>query len=128
MSNNDPLNKECGGTHYQQFAMQPIELIVACKWDFIQGNIAKYLLLAKYKNGQEDIDKAVHYCELGRKMQDDDGCIDNTAIVNTFIRINGLNEDFWSPIFYMINTRNYFSLFAELIRKENVEKYLLKNE
>lgn len=126
MNTNDPLNKECGGTHYQQFAMQPIELIVACKWDFIQGNIAKYLLRAKYKNGQEDIDKAAHYCELGRKMQDDDSRIDNTAIINTFIRINGLNEDFWSKVFYMINKKNYFSLFAELIRKENVEKYLLK--
>ena len=125
MSTNDPLNKECGGNHYQQFAIQPIELTVACKWDFIQGNIAKYLLRAKYKNGQEDIDKAVHYCELGRKTQDDESCIDNTAIINTFIRINSLNEDFWSKIFYMINKKNYFSLYAELIRKENVEKYLL---
>lgn len=125
MNTNDPLNKEIVGTHYQQFAIRPIELIVACKWDFIQGNIAKYLLRAKYKNGQEDIDKAVHYCELGRKMQDDDSCIDNTAIINTFIRINGLNEDFWWKVFYMINKKNYFSLFAELIRKENVEKYLI---
>ena len=125
MSNNDPLNRECGGNHYQQFAIQPIELTVACKWDFIQGNIAKYLLRAKYKNGQQDIDKAVHYCELGRTLQDDDLCIDNTAIIHSFIRINGLNEDFWSKVFYMINKKNYFSLFAELIRKENVEKYLL---
>lgn len=128
MNANDPLNKEIAGTHYKEYKMQPIELIVACKWDFIQGNIAKYLLRAKYKNGQEDIDKAVHYCELGRTLQDDDECIDNTAIIHSFIRINGLNEDFWSKVFYMINKKNYFSLFAELIRKENVEKYLLQNE
>lgn len=125
MSNNDPLNKECGGTHYQQFAMQPIELIVACKWNFIQGNIAKYLLRAKYKNGQEDIDKAVHYCELGRQLKLFDECIDNNAIINAFIRINGLDVEFWSRIFHLINGQQYYSLYAELIVKENIEKYLL---
>ena len=125
MNTNDPLNKECGGTHYQQFAMQPIELIVACKWDFIQGNIAKYLLRAKYKNGQEDIDKAAHYCELGRQLQLVDECIDNNAIINAFIRINGLDVEFWSRIFHLINGKQYYSLYAELVQNENVEKYLL---
>lgn len=125
MSNNDPLNKECGGNHYQQFAMQPIEFIVACKWNFIQGNIAKYLLRAKYKNGQEDIDKAVHYCELGRQLKLFDECIDNNAIINAFIRINGLDVEFWSRIFHLINGQQYYSLYAELIVKENVEKYLI---
>lgn len=125
MSNNDPLNKECGGNHYHQFIMQPIEFIVACKWNFIQGNIAKYLLRAKYKNGQEDIDKAVHYCELGRQLKLFDECIDNNAIINAFIRINGLDVEFWSRIFHLINGQQYYSLYAELIVKENVEKYLL---
>lgn len=128
MNTNDPLNKECGGTHYQQFAMQPIELIVACKWDFIQGNIAKYLLRAIHKNGQEDINKAIHYCELGRQLQLVDECNDNNAIINSFIRLNELNHEFWSRIFHLINGKEYYGLYAELIRKENVEKYLLKNE
>ena len=125
MSNNDPLNKECGGNHYHQFIMQPIEFIVACKWNFIQGNIAKYLLRAKYKNGQEDIDKAVHYCELGRQLKLFDECIDNNAIINAFIRINGLDVEFWSRIFHLINGQQYYSLYAELVQNENVEKYLL---
>lgn len=125
MSTNNPLNKEIAGTHYQEYKMQPIELIVACKWNFIQGNIAKYLLRAKYKNGQEDIDKAVHYCELGRQLKLFDECIDNNAIINAFIRINGLDVEFWSRIFHLINGQQYYSLYAELIVKENVEKYLL---
>lgn len=125
MNTNDPLNKEIGGTHYQEYKMQPIELIVACKWDFIQGNIAKYLLRAKYKNGQDDIDKAIHYCELGRRLQLVDECIDNNAIINAFIRINGLDVEFWSRIFHLINGKQYYSLYAELVRKENVEKYLI---
>ena len=125
MSTNDPLNKEIAGTHYKEYKMQPIELIVACKWDFIQGNIAKYLLRAIHKNGQEDIDKAVHYCELGRQLQLVDECIDNNAIINTFIRLNELNYEFWSRIFHLINCKQYYSLYAELVRKENVEKYLL---
>ena len=125
MNTNDPLNKEVGGTHYQEYKMQPIELIVACKWDFIQGTIVGYLLRAKYKNGQQDIDKAIHCCELGRQLQLVDECIDNNAIINTFIRINGLNHEFWSRIFYLINGKQYYGLYAELVRKENVEKYLL---
>lgn len=125
MSNQNPLDYEHGGTHYILFKMQPIELIVACKWDFIQGNIAKYLLRAKRKNGQLDIDKAIHYCELGKQLQLVDECIDNNAIINTFIRINGLYSEFWSRIFHLINGKQYYGLYAELVRKENVEKYLL---
>ena len=127
MNNNDPLNKEIAGTHYKEYKMQPIELIVACKWDFIQGNIAKYLSRAKYKNGQEDIEKSIHYCEFGKLLQDEGKIIDNTVIINTYIRINGLNHEFWSRIFHLINEKKYYSLYAELIRKENVEKYFLKN-
>lgn len=106
--------------------MQPIELIVACKWDYIQGNIAKYLSRAKYKNGQEDIEKSIHYCEFGKTLQDESKIIDNTAIINTYIRINGLNKVFWSRIFHLINEKLYYELYAELFVKENVEKYLLK--
>ena len=127
MNTNDPLNKECGGNHYQEYKMQPIELIVACKWNFIQGNIAKYLLRAKYKNGQEDIDKAVHYCELGARLQYvlGDEHVDNDAIINAFIRINSLNYKFWLRIFRLINEKYYSVLYDELIKKEAVVKYLL---
>jgi len=127
MNTNDPLNKEIGGTHYQKYKMQPIELIVACKWDFIQGTIAGYLLRAKYKNGQQDIDKAIHCCELGARLQYvlGDEHVDNDAIIKAFIRINSLNYKFWFRIFELINEKYYSVLYDELVKKEAVGKYLL---
>jgi hypothetical protein len=122
---NSILNKEVKGNHYKQFKMQPIELIVACKWDFIQGNIAKYLLRAKYKNGQEDIDKAIHYCELGYTLTLDKKAEDTLSIIKTFVKINELLP-YWEDILLAINLKNYHDIISDLTNKEQVKKYFLK--
>jgi hypothetical protein len=57
------LDKQEGGTHYQM-AIQPIEFIHANNLDFIQGSIVKYITRFRQKNGEEDIRKIIHYCEL----------------------------------------------------------------
>lgn len=124
---NQTLNTEVGGNHYQQYIMQPIELIVACKWDFIQGNIAKYLLRAKYKNGKEDIAKAIHYCELGleltyKKLPNE--YPDNKTIIQTFIKINKIPSVF-DVIFTAINATDYSVLKNFLTQNQFIEKYFL---
>ena len=53
-----------GGDHYKDFKIQPIEFITANKLSFIQGNVIKYICRYNKKNGKEDIDKAIHYCEM----------------------------------------------------------------
>jgi len=58
------LQKQVGGSHYADMAIQPIEFITANRLDFIQGNIIKYICRHKDKNGADDIKKAIHYCEL----------------------------------------------------------------
>lgn len=43
---------------------QPIELISLLGLDFFQGNVVKYVSRHHEKGGREDLDKALHYCQL----------------------------------------------------------------
>ena len=61
---NGALLKQVGGNHYKDKAIQPIEYIHANKMGFIAGNVIKYISRYKEKNGEADIRKAIHYCEL----------------------------------------------------------------
>jgi hypothetical protein len=62
------LDKQVGGKHYKDFKIQPIEFITANKLSFIQASIIKYICRYDKKNGKEDIDKAIHYCELLKEL------------------------------------------------------------
>ena len=63
------LDKQVGGRHYKDFKIQPIEFITANKLSFIQGNVIKYICRYDKKNGKEDIDKVIHYCELLKELE-----------------------------------------------------------
>ena len=64
------LDRQVGGEHYKNdFKIQPIEFITANKLSFIQGSIIKYICRYNKKNGKEDIDKAIHYCELLKELE-----------------------------------------------------------
>lgn len=118
------LNREVSGSHYQQYKIQPIELIAALGWDFFQGNIAKYTLRAKYKNGQQDIDKAVHYCELAMDLNPKtNGWIDSGEIDN-FIKKNNL-PGYWQAFLAAIDDKQYKFLKQTLSDNQIVEKYFL---
>jgi hypothetical protein len=58
------LDKQEGGQHYKDNAIQPIVYIHANKLGFCEGNVVKYITRHKEKNGAEDIRKIIHYCEL----------------------------------------------------------------
>ena len=64
------LDRQVGGEHYKNdFKIQPIEFITANKLSFIQGSIIKYICRFDKKNGKEDIDKAIHYCQLLKELE-----------------------------------------------------------
>ena len=59
------LDKQVGGSHYQNnFKIQPIEYIVANDLLFPEGCVIKYVSRHKYKNGKEDILKAIQNLEF----------------------------------------------------------------
>jgi hypothetical protein len=57
-------DKQIGGTHYKQLKIQPTEFIHANNIPFIEGNIIKYVIRHKHKNGLQDLVKAKHYIDL----------------------------------------------------------------
>jgi len=59
-----PEEKQIGGSHYKNFTIQPYEFITKNNLSFFQGNIVKYVCRYLNKNGIEDLQKIIHYCEL----------------------------------------------------------------
>jgi hypothetical protein len=64
MEKEPALNKQVGGLHYKQFAIEPIEFIVTNNIPFCEANVIKYLCRSHYKDGVRDLEKAKHYIEF----------------------------------------------------------------
>lgn len=61
----DPLKRQVGGDHYQQYGIQPIEIILPFDLNFPLGNVVKYIARREFKsNCLEDLEKAIHYLEF----------------------------------------------------------------
>lgn len=57
-------SKQVGGDHYRSLAIQPSEFIHRNGIGFLAGNVIKYVVRYKNKNGLEDLKKARHYIDL----------------------------------------------------------------
>ena len=64
-------DKQIGGSHYKSFLIQPYEFISKNDLSFFQGNVIKYVCRYLNKNGIEDLNKIIHYCELEKKKLKD---------------------------------------------------------
>lgn len=58
------LDKQIGGSHYKDFALQPIEFIHKNNIGFIAGNVIKYVCRYAAKDGLKDLEKARHYIDI----------------------------------------------------------------
>ena len=66
-----PQYTQVGGNHYTKFPIQPYEFISKNDLSFFQGNVIKYVCRYLNKNGIEDLEKIIHYCELEKKKLKD---------------------------------------------------------
>ena len=66
-----PQDKQIGGSHYKDFYIQPYEFISKNDLSFFQGNVIKYVCRYLNKNGIQDLEKIIHYCELEIKKRKD---------------------------------------------------------
>lgn len=64
MSNESPLDVQISGTHYKQYAIQPIEFIFANKLGFLEGCVIKRMCRFRDKGQVEDLLKAKHEIDL----------------------------------------------------------------
>jgi hypothetical protein len=57
-------DKQIGGSHYKDMAMQPSEFINKNKLQFAEGNAIKYICRHAHKGEVEDLEKAKHYIDM----------------------------------------------------------------
>jgi len=61
---NSAFDTQIGGGHYKDMKIQPTEFIHQNGIGFIAGNVIKYVVRYKFKNGLEDLKKARHYLDM----------------------------------------------------------------
>ncbi len=58
------MDNQVGGDHYNKYKIQVVDIIDEHNLNFFEGNILKYLLRYKDKNGKQDLEKCLHYLEM----------------------------------------------------------------
>jgi hypothetical protein len=64
MTTHKPQDRQVGGSHYAKMAIQPIDFIVDNDIPYREGNVIKYVVRHRSKNGIEDLHKAQHYIQM----------------------------------------------------------------
>ena len=64
MKGQKSVGKQVGGDHYSKYNIQVVDIIDDHNLDFYEGNILKYLLRYKDKNGVQDLYKLEHYLQM----------------------------------------------------------------
>ena len=57
-------DKQIGGTHYRKMKIQPSKFVIENELLFPEGSVIKYICRHRFKNGKEDLEKAVHFIEM----------------------------------------------------------------
>jgi hypothetical protein len=60
----DPLQRQVGGSHYKDMAIQPVEYILKNGIGFVEGSVIAYVSRWKSKGGVEDLKKARHLLDI----------------------------------------------------------------
>jgi len=64
----NPLATQVGGQHYKNMPIQPVEFSERNQLPYCMANVIKYVSRHRAKHGREDLEKAIHYCDLGLSM------------------------------------------------------------
>ena len=63
------LDVQVGGGHYKDMKIQPVEFCHANKMGGIESAVVKYVSRHRFKNGIEDINKAIHLLEILKQLE-----------------------------------------------------------
>ena len=56
--------KQIGGSHYRSLKIQPSKFVIENELLFPEGSVIKYICRHRFKNGKEDLLKAIHFIEM----------------------------------------------------------------
>ena len=59
-----PYDKQIGGSHYQNFKIQPSKFVIENELLYPEGCVIKYILRHRLKGKKEDLKKAIHFIEM----------------------------------------------------------------
>ena len=59
-----PTDPQVGGNHYQKYKIPPVEFIMKNNVPYVEGNVIKYVMRFRDKNGLEDLLKARQYLDM----------------------------------------------------------------
>ena len=57
-------DKQIGGSHYRSLKIHPSKFVIENELLFPEGNVIKYICRHRFKNGKEDLLKAIHFIEM----------------------------------------------------------------
>jgi hypothetical protein len=59
-----PTDAQVGGNHYQKYKIPPVEFFMKNNVPYVEGNVIKYVMRFRDKNGLEDLLKARQYLNI----------------------------------------------------------------
>lgn len=54
------FDDQVGGDHYKNFKIQPMKFFILNQIPHAEASVMKYALRHRFKNGKEDLQKAIH--------------------------------------------------------------------
>ena len=60
----NPYDKQIGGSHYQNFKIQPSKFVIENELLYPEGCAIKYILRHRLKGKRQDLEKAIHFIEM----------------------------------------------------------------
>ena len=57
-------DKQIGGTHYQEFKIQPSKFVIENELLYPEGCVIKYILRHRLKGKKQDLEKAKHFIDM----------------------------------------------------------------
>jgi hypothetical protein len=68
MKKNKATDQQVGGDHYKKYKIQPIEFMIENNIPYAEGSAMLYILRWKDKGNIQDLEKAIHTCELIKQV------------------------------------------------------------
>lgn len=122
------LARQEGGSHYKEYAIQPVEFIHANNIPFLEGNVIKYVTRHKKKNGIEDLKKAKHYIDLLIQMEYESGSNNNEGSKEESPRTNTSSISVLNGDIYTAHSTTLFEPTGTDIKKRiNITPTRLKD-
>lgn len=121
--------QQVGGNHYERLKVEPVKVFVAFNFNYFQASILKYISRFPWKNGEQDLNKAIHIASMAVDLKvgsNKKRKVLFTQLVNKRKPLNDLANDY---INQFDDYKEYMSiLFIGLVEenysfvKETVEK------